>query len=116
MDNIPLDKKVLEQWLKSGVIFYNEYYDTEAGTPQVGTISTCISNLALNGLEKILKIQFKERKINRQRYNPKVHIVKYADDFIITGCSKELLENEVMPVVKGFLKERGLELSEEKQS
>jgi len=44
----------------------------------------------------------------------KVNFVRYADDFIITGRSKELLENDVMPVVREFLQERGLTLSEEK--
>ncbi len=40
--------------------------------------------------------------------------MRYADDFIITGSSKELLENEVKPLVERFLRERGLELSPEK--
>lgn len=41
-------------------------------------------------------------------------MVKFADDFIITSYSKELLENEIVPLVEEFLKERGLELSPEK--
>jgi RNA-directed DNA polymerase len=40
--------------------------------------------------------------------------VRYADDFIITGTSKELLEHEVKPCVEAFLAERSLELSQEK--
>ena len=40
--------------------------------------------------------------------------MRYADDFIITGCSKELLENEVKPLVERFMLERGLQLSPEK--
>ncbi len=43
-----------------------------------------------------------------------VHLVRYADDFIITGRSKELLEQEVKPLVEQFMRERGLELSQEK--
>src|SRR4030095_5650694 len=35
-------------------------------------------------------------------------------DFIITGISKEVLEEEVRPLVMDFLQQRGLELSEEK--
>jgi RNA-directed DNA polymerase len=46
--------------------------------------------------------------------NQKIHVVRYADDFIITGTSKEVLENQVKPAVVAFLKVRGLELSEEK--
>jgi RNA-directed DNA polymerase len=59
----------------------------------------------LDGLESVLKEKFKGRKVNYTRY---------ADDFIITGESKELLENEVKSTVIEFLKERGLQLSEEK--
>jgi len=43
-----------------------------------------------------------------------VNLIRYADDFIITGCSRELLENEVKPMVRDFLAQRGLMLSEEK--
>jgi len=63
-----------------------------------------LSNIALDGLEKALK-SFKGKKVN---------FVRYADDFIVTGNSKELLEQEVKPIISGFLKERGLTLSEEK--
>jgi RNA-directed DNA polymerase len=57
-------------------------------------------------MEKSLKENFKKFQ--------KVHLVRYADDFIITGDTKELLENEVRPLIAEFLRERGLELSEEK--
>ena len=42
-----------------------------------------------------------------------VIFVRYADDFIITGKSKRLLE-AIQPAVEAFLEERGLTLSEEK--
>jgi len=44
----------------------------------------------------------------------KVHVVRYADDFVVTGVSRELLENDVRPWVEAFLAKRGLQLSEEK--
>ena len=40
-----------------------------------------------------------------------MNFIRYADDFIITGKSKELLEGEIKPLVEQFLQERGLELS-----
>src|SRR5262249_1065409 len=43
-----------------------------------------------------------------------VHLVRYADDFIVTGASQEVLEREVRPLVEAFLAERGLVLSPEK--
>jgi RNA-directed DNA polymerase len=44
----------------------------------------------------------------------KVNLIRYADDFVITGASRELLENEVKPMVCNFLSQRGLTLSESK--
>ncbi|MCF8019070.1 MAG: hypothetical protein K9L62_06625 [Vallitaleaceae bacterium] len=70
--------------------------------------------MVLDGLEAILKQKFKPYYVKGKEISYKVNIVKFADDFIITGRSKELLENEVMLIVKEFLKERGLELSKEK--
>jgi RNA-directed DNA polymerase len=48
------------------------------------------------------------------RAYPKINLVRYADDFIITGSTKEQLENEVWPLVEQFLLDRGLRLSPEK--
>jgi len=118
LENIPLDRKVLTEWLKAGVIYNGEFTDTETGTPQGGIISPTLANLALDGLEEVLNQNFKtkEHKVNgvRKQKSPKVNFIRYADDFIITGASKELLENEVKPLVENFLKKRGLELSPEK--
>lgn len=105
INNIPMDEKILRKWLKAGYIYKRILYPTEAGTPQGGVCSATLANMTLDGLEAELK------KFSRQ---DKVHMVRYADDFIITGNSKELLENEVKPLVERFLSARGLELSPEK--
>ena len=65
-------------------------------------------NLTLDGLEPLLAAHFPPR------HGHKVNFVRYADDFIVIGKSKELLVNEVTPLIIEFLKERGLELSREK--
>ena len=107
IDNIPMDKKILQKWLKAGYIHKRILYPTDAGTPQGGICSPTLANMTLDGLEAELK---------KFRLQDKVHMVRYADDFIITGTSKELLENEVKPLVEKFLSARGLELSPEKTS
>ena len=43
----------------------------------------------------------------------KVNYIRYADDFIVTGKDKEILE-KAKRVIQEFLETRGLELSEEK--
>ena len=79
-----------------------------------GIISPTLANLTLDGLEQLLKQTFRQRKVDGMMHNPKVNFVRCADDFIITGSSKELLENEVKPMVERFLLERELQLSPEK--
>jgi RNA-directed DNA polymerase len=109
------DKVVLQKWLKSGYIENRTLFPTEVGTPQGGIISPTLANLTLDGLETLLAKHFpKEKWKDGKRWRPKVNLVRYADDFIITGDSKELLENEVRPLVEQFLKERGLVLSADK--
>lgn len=42
-----------------------------------------------------------------------VHLIRYADDFVVTGATKEILE-EAKSLIEDFLRARGLRLSEEK--
>jgi RNA-directed DNA polymerase len=110
--HIPMDKPILHKWLKAGFIEKEILKPTESGTPQGGPASPALANLTLDGLEK--KLREKYPKMSKLGRRVKVNLVRYCDDFIITGSSKELLENEVKPLVEEFLKERGLELSQEK--
>lgn len=111
--NIPMNKRILAKWLKSGVVDMGQVKRTAEGTPQGGIISPTLANMALDGMEGLLTQHFGIIG-NRQRRTNKVYMVRYADDFIISGSSKELLEDEVVPVMREFLKERGLTLSEKK--
>ena len=106
--NIPMDKTMLQKWLKAGFIEKHYFYPTDEGTPQGGVISPVLANMTLDGLERKLKENF------HRKPSLKVNFVRYADDFVVTAKSKELLENQVRPVIETFLMERGLELSQEK--
>ena len=113
--HIAMDKAMLSKWLKAGYIERNVLHLTEAGTPQGGICSPVIANLALDGLETRLRTAFPHKVWNGyKQVCPKVNFIRLADDFVITGATKELLEAEVKPLVEAFLKERGLELSAEK--
>ena len=112
--NVPMDKKVLRLWLKAGVIDRRHFMATEAGTPQGGIISPCLANATLNGLEMQLKGHLARKLAGTDADTPRVHVVRYADDFIITAATKELLTDEVIPWVEQFLSVRGVSLSEEK--
>ena len=117
IDNIPMDKSVLKQFLKAGFIFENELFPTNDGTPQGGVISPILANMALDGIQKILSDRFHTNRLgkvdNRFQITNKVYLVRYADDFIVTAATKEIAE-EAKELIRKFLKTRGLELSEEK--
>lgn len=117
LNNIPLDKVMLKKWLKCGFVFNRQLFPTEEGTPQGGIISPTLANMTLDGLQTMLAKKYykttRTTKEGKKHYAPKVHLIRYADDFIITGTSKETLE-EIKVLVAEFLKERGLTLSEEK--
>jgi retron-type reverse transcriptase len=72
----------------------------------------CRCNRAVSALERRLREVFPLREKGSTRgQSAQVHLIRYADDFIITGHSRELLEGTVKPLVESFLHERGLQLS-----
>lgn len=108
--NVPTDTAILQKWLKAGYLEKYAFHPTEAGTPQGGIISPVLANMALDGLERMLLHKYVKKNWNRK----KVNVIRYADDFVITGTTKEVLETEVRPMVEQFLATRGLTLSPEK--
>ena len=113
LKNVQTDKVTLKKWLKAGVVDMGQLRETSAGTPQGGIISPTLANIAMDGLEAYLAHHFGEKGSKKARKH-KVYLIRYADDMVISGISKELLENEVKPLVQEFLATRGLRLSEEK--
>jgi RNA-directed DNA polymerase len=109
--NVCMDKDVLRKWLRAGFLEGGVLFPTRAGTPQGGIISPVLANIALDGLQRTLEGLFNKVREAREA---KVHLVRYADDFVITGSSRELLETRVKPLVAQFLATRGLALSEAK--
>jgi RNA-directed DNA polymerase len=104
LTHIPVEKGILKKWLKAGFMDKRVLHPTDEGTPQGGIISPVLANMALDGLQRLLK----------ERFPSGVSFCRYADDFIVTGRSRDLLEQQVKPLVELFMGERGLELSQEK--
>jgi len=85
------------------------FTDTVEGTPQGGIISPTLCNIALNGIEELIM------KANplRRGISTGVHVIRYADDIIITARTPEIAINN-KKLLSEFLTERGLSLSEKK--
>jgi RNA-directed DNA polymerase len=105
--NIPMDARILRQWLDAGYWEKGRLFPTKEGTPQGGIISPLLANLTLDGMEKAIRSRIKLRR-------DQVNFIRYADDFVVTARTKETLEQIVKPALVAFLAQRGLELSEQK--
>jgi RNA-directed DNA polymerase len=107
-------KSTIKQWLKAGIMENQEFQPSIVGTPQGGIISPLLANIALDGMETYLfeKLMEKGCKANDLKRG-KLSIVRYADDFVIMHENKAIIEDSKL-IIAEWLKERGLELSEEK--
>jgi len=107
LNNIPLPRKILGQWLKSGYMEASTLHETDRGTPQGGIISPILCNMTLDGLQDLVTV-------GRNKKLRKLNVVRYADDFIITAATPAILQDMIRPDLDAFLADRGLTLSAEK--
>lgn len=110
--HIPMDKAILRKWLEAGYVDAGTLFESTAGTPQGGIISPVLANMTLDGLEAVVYASVGSTKFARTK--TQLNVIRYADDFVVTGISKEVLEAKVLPAIQAFMAERGLELSREK--
>jgi RNA-directed DNA polymerase len=101
ISNFP-KRDLIKGWLKAGFVLDGKFNPTKTGTPQGGVISPLLANIGLHGLENFIKST-----------NPKLGVVRYADDFIITARDKESLE-QIQIQIQQWLLDRGLKFSFEK--
>jgi len=104
--HIPMNQKILGQWLDAGYVDKNALHHSREGTPQGGIASPILANMVLDGMEKAIKRAVPAKS--------KVNFIRYADDFLCTGIDRQILQDKVLPAIRAFLGERGLKLSKEK--
>jgi group II intron reverse transcriptase/maturase len=93
--------RLVEKFLKAGVMEEGQFLATRIGTPQGGVVSPLLANMALNLLDWHL-------------HNRGYRFVRYADDFVVL-CRSESQAKEARTEVEHLLRTRlGLELSSEK--
>src|SRR6516164_6734214 len=81
LTHVPVDRVILQKWLKSGYMDKHVLHETTDGTPQGGIISPALANWALDGLERLLKEKFptKRRLPSLGGKVPCVNLIRYAD-------------------------------------
>jgi RNA-directed DNA polymerase len=102
--------RIIDRFLKAGVMEEGKYMKTEQGTPQGGVISPVLANIYLH---YVLDIWFK--KVLRKQLSGYAEIVRYADDFVILIQNKEDC-GKILESLRERLTKFSLELSEAKTS
>jgi len=118
LKRIPVFRETVRKWLESGIIDFGKYYRTKSGTPQGGIISPLLANIALDGMERLFGAENSKGNYtmpsSRRGENYKLNVIRYADDFVVTAPSRERIVDYVLPKLRAFLKERGMELNDAK--
>lgn len=100
-------KQAVKGWLKAGVLEDGVFAPTEAGTPQGGTISPLLANVALQGMEEAILSQR-----NRKHVEQPI-LIRYADDFVVLHSDLEKLKEAEQKLVM-WLAEIGLFMNQKK--
>ena len=83
--HIPMHKRVLSKWLRSGVVNRGARVPPTAGVPPGGIIAPVISNRVLDRLEAVVQGGNWHRRVHN------INSVRWADDVIVTANSREVL-------------------------
>ncbi len=110
LDNIPMDKYVLNEFLKSGFVFAGSMFPTEQGISLGANISPILGNMTLDGLQKHLYQAFHGDYVSDYGNG---NLIRFADDILVMARSREDAET-FKGIIQEFLLPRGLKLSEEK--
>lgn len=108
-------------WLKSGVVDQEVFSETDSGTPQGEVISPLLANIALHGMETMLKDLMKDvplrspngKSMPTRDKQRSLSVIRYADDFVVMHYDKKVVL-QCKNAIQNWLKDIGLELSEEK--
>lgn len=105
--NVPMNQAILKSILSAGALVDGTVQATVRGFPQGGIISPMLGNFTLDGLQQVVF----DAVAKYPAFQAQVRMIRYADDFVVTGPSKLWVFNDyIMPAINSFLAERGLAL------
>ena len=121
LNTFPTLRRQIRAWIKAGVMDGLELKPTDCGTPQGGTFSPLLANIALHGMENVIKnlatdFDMKDgrgKTLGIQNRRRSVNVIRYADDFVILHKDINIL-NKCIKVITQWLNDIGLELKPSK--
>jgi RNA-directed DNA polymerase len=109
VNTYPTLSRQIKTWLKAGVIDQEVFIPTNEGTPQGGTISPLLANIALHGMEERIKEYAETLRGTRQHNRQSLNLIRYADDFVIIHENLEVIK-DCQKIIEEWLGDMGLEL------
>lgn len=108
MNNIPMDKNVLQEFLKAGHVFDGEFFPAESHGISLGSgLSPYLANMTLDGLQNVIyQGLYEQGAVDWNGGN----MVRFADDIIVSARTKNQAY-DIMGIISRFLRVRGLMLS-----
>jgi RNA-directed DNA polymerase len=100
--------RLIELWLRAGVLESGEWYETDRGTPQGAGISPLLANIFLHYTIDLWVHQWR-----RRHARGRVVIVRYADDFVM-GFESMMDAQAMLVALKQRMADFGLSLHEDK--
>lgn len=119
LNTSPTFARQIRAWLKAGIVDGGSLFPTKEGTPQGGVISPLLANIALHGLETIVREYIVNQPPERVGIKGKrdklrtLDFVRYADDFVLMHWNQEIVE-ECKVIIEDFLSKIGCELKPSK--
>ncbi|GHV18864.1 group II intron reverse transcriptase/maturase [Clostridia bacterium] len=111
--NIPMDTKVLLQFLKAGHVFAGEIFPPDDYGISLGSsISPILGNMALDGMQAAI-FEGLHGAANGEIDYAEGNLIRFADDCFITARTKESAA-KIIDLLSVFLRPRGMKLSDEK--
>ena len=122
INTTPQFRRQIKAWLKAGVLDGNCFQKTESGTPQGGTASPLLANIALHGMQQFIEAEYpaysngtikgSRSKFGRDNVSqPK--LIRYADDIVLL-CDELRVVEHCRQLIETWLDGIGLELKPEK--
>ena len=121
LNTYPTLRRQIRAWLKAGVMDGKNLFPTDEGTPQGGVISPLLANVALHGMEELIKGLAPKFDIKRPDNTQlgirdklkSISLIRYADDFVIVHENLEVIKMCKTEIEK-WLSGIGLELKPSK--
>ena len=111
--HIPMAKRVLDEFLSAGYFLSDKYYETDQGIGIGSRLSPYIANMSMDGLQDYLYEKLNPGAGDEDIDYGNGNMVRFADDIIISARTKESAVL-IRKLIRDFMAERGLTLSDEK--